>query len=68
MGRALLAASAEALVEAGFRAAALWVFEGNARGRRFYEAAGWRPDGEVVREETGGRELAELRYGRDLFA
>ncbi|MFI9114957.1 GNAT family N-acetyltransferase [Streptomyces venezuelae] len=68
VGRALLAASAEALVEAGFRAAALWVFEGNARGRRFYEAAGWRPDGEVVREETGGRVLAELRFRRDLFA
>ncbi|MFJ8660742.1 GNAT family N-acetyltransferase [Streptomyces sp. NPDC093795] len=67
VGRALLAASTEALVAAGFRTAALWVFAGNARGRRFYEAAGWRPDGEVVREETGGRVLGELRYRRQLF-
>ncbi|MFJ5075412.1 GNAT family N-acetyltransferase [Streptomyces sp. NPDC088553] len=68
VGRALLAASTEALVATGFRTAALWVFAGNARGRRFYEAAGWRPDGEAVREETGGRVLEELRYRGDLFA
>ncbi|WP_329284708.1 GNAT family N-acetyltransferase [Streptomyces sp. NBC_00691] len=67
IGRALLAASTEAVVAAGFRTAALWVFAGNARGRRFYEAAGWRADGEAVREETGGRVLEELRYRRDLF-
>ncbi|MFD9243332.1 GNAT family N-acetyltransferase [Streptomyces sp. NPDC059556] len=68
VGRALLAASTEALVARGFRTAALWVFAGNARGRRFYEAAGWRADGEAVREETGGRMLEELRYRRDLFS
>ncbi|MFF8378689.1 GNAT family N-acetyltransferase [Streptomyces sp. NPDC015661] len=68
VGRALLAASTEALVAAGFREAALWVFAGNARGRRFYEAGGWRPDGTAVREETGGRVLEELRYRRDLLA
>ncbi|MDV5149343.1 GNAT family N-acetyltransferase [Streptomyces sp. SBC-4] len=67
VGRALLAASTEALVAAGFRTATLWVFAGNARGRRFYEAAGWRPDGTSVRDVTGGRELEELRYRRDLF-
>ncbi|MEU7292600.1 GNAT family N-acetyltransferase [Streptomyces exfoliatus] len=68
VGRALLSASTERLAAAGFRMAALWVLAGNARGRRFYEAAGWRPDGEVVREETGGRVLDELRYRRDLLA
>ncbi|MFF0426951.1 GNAT family N-acetyltransferase [Streptomyces sp. NPDC004520] len=67
VGQALMAASAEALAAAGFRAAALWVFAGNARGRRFYEAAGWRPDGTAVREETGGRVLEELRYRCDLL-
>ncbi|MEU7070370.1 GNAT family N-acetyltransferase [Streptomyces narbonensis] len=67
VGRSLLAASTEVLVTAGFRTAALWVFAGNARGRRFYEAAGWRPDGAAVREVTGGRELEELRYRRELF-
>lgn len=68
VGRALLAASAEALVATGFHTAALWVLAGNARGRRFYEAAGWRADGKAVREETGGRMLEELRYRRDLFS
>ncbi|MER5207274.1 GNAT family N-acetyltransferase [Streptomyces sp. NPDC002825] len=67
VGRALLAASTEALTAAGFRAAALWVFAGNTRARRFYEAGGWRPDGTAVREETGGRVLEELRYRRDLL-
>ncbi|MER7540169.1 GNAT family N-acetyltransferase [Streptomyces sp. NPDC097704] len=67
VGRALMAATTEALVAAGFRTAALWVLAGNARGRRFYEAAGWRPDGTTAREETGGRVLEELRYRRDLL-
>ncbi|MGW8763943.1 N-acetyltransferase family protein [Streptomyces sp. NPDC055815] len=67
VGRALLAASTKALTAAGFQAAALWVFADNARARRFYEAAGWRPDGTTVREETGGRVLEELRYRRDLL-
>ncbi|MGW6389149.1 N-acetyltransferase family protein [Streptomyces sp. NPDC055103] len=68
VGRELLAASTEALGAAGFRTALLWVFAGNARARRFYEAAGWRPDGVTVRDVTGGRELEELRYGRALFS
>ncbi|MFH8623003.1 GNAT family N-acetyltransferase [Streptomyces vietnamensis] len=67
VGRALTEASAEAMGAAGFRAAALWVFAGNTRGRRFYEAGGWRPDGTAVREETGGRVLEELRYRRELL-
>ncbi|MFD8975432.1 GNAT family N-acetyltransferase [Streptomyces sp. NPDC059593] len=67
VGRELLASSTQALTAAGFHTAALWVFAGNARGRRFYEAAGWRPDGTSVRDVTGGRELEELRYRRELF-
>ncbi|MEU8545096.1 GNAT family N-acetyltransferase [Streptomyces sp. NPDC048717] len=62
IGRALLAAAVAAMRAAGFRTAGLWVFEDNARARAFYEAAGWRPDGEAVTEETGGRELRELSY------
>jgi GNAT superfamily N-acetyltransferase len=62
VGRALLASAVEAMRAAGFREAGLWVFEDNARARAFYEAAGWNPDGEAVVEETGGRELRELRY------
>ncbi|MFF9909847.1 GNAT family N-acetyltransferase [Streptomyces sp. NPDC013457] len=67
VGRGLLAASEEALAADGFREAALWVLAGNARGRRFYEAAGWRPDGTVVQDTTAGRTLDELRYRRRLF-
>ncbi|MFE2230977.1 GNAT family N-acetyltransferase [Streptomyces sp. NPDC059442] len=67
VGRALLAASVESLTAAGFREAALWVLAGNTRGRAFYEAAGWEPDGTVATETTGGRELDELRYRRALF-
>ncbi len=66
IGRALLSVTTGALVTAGFRSAALWVFAGNGRARRFYEAAGWRADGGAAREETGGRILEELRYRRDL--
>lgn len=62
VGRALLAAAVAAMRATGFREAGLWVFEDNARARAFYQAAGWSPDGEAVVEETGGRELRELRY------
>ncbi|WP_137992340.1 GNAT family N-acetyltransferase [Streptomyces vilmorinianum] len=67
VGRGLLAASVEALAAAGFREAALWVLADNDRGRRFYEAAGWRADGTVVQDTTAGRTLDELRYRRRLF-
>jgi RimJ/RimL family protein N-acetyltransferase len=56
----------ERLLDDGFRTALLWVFAGNERARRFYEAAGWRADGVVAREETGGVLLDELRYARHL--
>ena len=41
----LHAAALRSLVDAGCTTAALWVLEGNARARRFYEKHGWRPDG-----------------------
>ncbi|MFI8826268.1 GNAT family N-acetyltransferase [Streptomyces sp. NPDC053431] len=67
VGRALLAATVEAMRGAGFRDAGLWVFEENSRARAFYERAGWRTDGESVTEDTGGRTLRELRYALPLF-
>ncbi|GAA3923611.1 GNAT family N-acetyltransferase [Streptomyces gulbargensis] len=66
LGRRLAEASAERLLDDGFRTALLWVLAGNQRARRFYEAAGWRADGTVVQEETGGVTLDELRYARAL--
>ena len=41
----------------------LWVLEANARGRRFYERHGWRPDGSV-KIAFGARELC-YRLGPD---
>ncbi|KKZ70730.1 GNAT family N-acetyltransferase [Streptomyces showdoensis] len=68
VGRDLLAATVAAMAAAGFRAAGLWVLEGNPRARAFYGAAGWRPDGTSVTEETGGRMLTELRYRTGPFS
>lgn len=46
----------------GMRGAILWVLESNARARRFYERAGWRPDGGTKIESRGEIELHEVRY------
>lgn len=61
-GRALFARAQDPLRESGSREATLWVLERNVRARRFYEAAGWRPDGGAKTEEIGGAEQRELRY------
>ena len=42
--------------------ATLWVLENNLRARRFYEAAGWTPDGTRKSEELSGVLLHEVRY------
>jgi hypothetical protein len=46
----------------GFRYAQLWVFAANARARRFYEIAGWRPSGATRLHRRGNAEMHELRY------
>ncbi|MFD6884937.1 GNAT family N-acetyltransferase [Streptomyces sp. NPDC059957] len=61
VGRALLA---EVLRRAPHPAVRLWVLEGNARARRFYERAGFRPDGGVLVDETDGFPVREVRYRR----
>jgi GNAT superfamily N-acetyltransferase len=42
----------------------LWVLDGNARARRFYEIAGFAPDGAEKTGTFGGAVLRELRYRR----
>ena len=68
-GRALFAHAVDDLRRRGYGTATLWVLESNARGRRFYEAAGWTPDGATKAEEGPGVCLREVRYravlGRD---
>jgi ribosomal protein S18 acetylase RimI-like enzyme len=61
-GRALVTAT---LTELGQLPVVLWVLEVNARAQRFYERAGFVPDGAVKPAEMpGGVSLPELRYRR----
>ena len=61
-GRALMLASLAFLRECGFSTAMLWVLEGNARGRRFYQAAGLIADGATKSLKIGESEHTALRY------
>lgn len=66
VGRALLERVTDALRADGSRHAVLWVFEANDRARRFYEAAGWSPDGAHAEHRFDGGIRQVLRYARDL--
>lgn len=66
IGAALLAAGTEELTRQSYRHAVLWVLEGNARARRFYEREGWAFDGATKVDDRDGLALHELRYGRPL--
>ena len=62
VGKALMQRALEQLHVAGFETAILWVHADNRRARRFYEAAGWRPDGAERDEEAFGHVVKELRH------
>jgi GNAT superfamily N-acetyltransferase len=62
IGRSLFRSATQELRGAGFNAAVLWVLETNERARRFYEIAGWNPDGQTRREEREQIVLKEVRY------
>ncbi|MCW2575059.1 MAG: N-acetyltransferase [Modestobacter sp.] len=49
-----------------FEQATLWVLDGNARSRAFYERHGWCPDSTVKRDSIGDAEVVEVRYRRPL--
>jgi ribosomal protein S18 acetylase RimI-like enzyme len=66
IGRALMDAAVKILTDGGYTEAVLWVLGTNARARRFYEIAGWRPDGGTKVEHRGHVELREVRYRRAL--
>jgi RimJ/RimL family protein N-acetyltransferase len=65
-GRSLMEAAVKGLTEADYTEAVLWVLGTNERSRRFYEIAGWRPDGGAKVEHRGHVELREVRYRRPL--
>jgi ribosomal protein S18 acetylase RimI-like enzyme len=62
IGRALFTHAVNDLRAQGYRAATLWVLEQNRRARRFYEAAGWQPDGAAKHDQRPGFVLREVRY------
>jgi GNAT superfamily N-acetyltransferase len=68
LGAALMRRAEHELAARGFAAATLWVFEANARARRFYEASGWRLDHGAKVAAIGGLEIPEVRYRKALEA
>jgi GNAT superfamily N-acetyltransferase len=61
LGAALIV-EAERRLAQHHAAATLWVLTGNTRARRFYEAAGWQPDGTARRDRVFGVVLDEVGY------
>jgi GNAT superfamily N-acetyltransferase len=66
LGRDLLAAGERSLFEAGHHRALLWVLEGNARARSFYERQGWSLGKPIRIEAIGGADVTEVRYEKPL--
>lgn len=66
LGRELMNAVLTHLAKIGYGQVTLWVLDTNARARRFYEAAGFRPDGAVKIDDSRGFSLREVRYRRTL--
>jgi GNAT superfamily N-acetyltransferase len=62
-GRALMDQVLTKVRVGGYRCITLWVLEANARARRFYQRAGYAPDGaRHVLEDLGS--VTEIRYRR----
>jgi ribosomal protein S18 acetylase RimI-like enzyme len=66
VGGRLEAASLGSLRERGFAEARLWVLEGNAAARAFYERSGWAADGAKGMHPFGEQGLPIVRYRRPL--
>ncbi|MFF9496443.1 GNAT family N-acetyltransferase [Streptomyces flaveolus] len=66
VGQALLRESAGRCAAAGHPRMLLWVLEGNARARHFYERAGFHADGAVESSDVDGVAVPEVRYARPL--
>ena len=64
-GRALMERVLARSASAGYSSIALWVLRDNQRARRFYERAGFAPDG-ATNVLTGLGDVLELRYRQQL--
>lgn len=65
-GSMLMAAVIEALAEAGYSTATLWVLEENVRAQEFYRAQGWVNDGTRHTDDGDSAAVVKLRYRRQL--
>lgn len=65
-GRALLGQAVRDLAADGYPEAGLWVLEGNAHARAFYERFGLSPTGQGQRFEVGDVGVPEVRYAMRL--
>ena len=63
-GKVLFATAIADLEQRGLVPVVVWVFEGNPPARRFYEAAGFRPDGARHQIDFDGVAVPEVRYVR----
>jgi GNAT superfamily N-acetyltransferase len=70
LGTMLLRDALTLAPERGFATLTLWVLEGNAGARQFYERHGFRPDGSMKTESRwgGGFSVREVRYGMPVGA
>lgn len=66
VGRALTRTLVERAAADGFSSLVLWVLKENVRARRFYEKAGFTPDGAEEPFDVGGASVPEVRYARSL--
>jgi GNAT superfamily N-acetyltransferase len=66
VGRALMQHCMTRCRASGHAWLRLWVLEGNARARRFYERAGLAPDGAREPFEVDGVQVPEVRYSTRL--
>lgn len=66
LGRRLFEHAVGDLRERGFTVATLWVLETNERARRFYELAGWKPDGTSSSERVDCEMRPTVRYRTEL--
>lgn len=64
IGRLLVAAARDRLRRVGVAGALLWVLDGNARARRFYERDGWACDGACRTVVFGSLPVRQVRYRR----
>lgn len=65
-GSALMVEAVSRLRSFEYRTAILWVLEANEAARSFYEAVGWRANGQKKVDAGFGHPLVEIAYARDL--